>query len=327
MVIIVFFPYNRCSKLLQGREKMPRSDKRPHKGESLLQFADNYTLVDIETTGLDPEYDSIIEIGAVKVSDNKIVDEYSTLVNPLCGIDSFIESLTGITNEMLDTAPVIEDILSDFRDFVKDDIIIGHNINFDINFLYDIFPQILKEDLTNDFICTMRLSRRTFKELKSHKMSVLIDYLKLPDRNHHRAMQDCYSTKDLYDYIRSFIKEKEIDITELFSRPKYDFTKIKSQVDEMDENHLLYNKNIVFTGVLEKMVRKEAAQLAANHGAICQNGVNKHTNILVLGNNDYNPSIKDGISSKQKKAQEYILKGQDLIIISENVFYDMVLDE
>jgi DNA polymerase-3 subunit epsilon len=91
-------------------------------------------------------------------------------------------------------------------------------------------------------------------------------------------------------------------------------------------SHPLYGQNIVFTGVLERMLRKEAAQLAANLGALCQNGVNKSTNILVLGNNDYNPLIKGGMSSKQKKAQEYILKGQDLIIISENVFYDMVTD-
>ena len=81
---------------------------RPNKGQSLIAFPNDYTVVDIETTGLSPEYDSIIEISALKVKDNVIIDKFTTLVNPECYICEFITELTGITNEMVETAPKID---------------------------------------------------------------------------------------------------------------------------------------------------------------------------------------------------------------------------
>ena len=92
----------------------------------------------------------------------------------------------------------------------------------------------------------------------------------------------------------------------------------------MDNTHPLYNKVCVFTGTLEKYSRQEAAQIVVNLGGSCGNSVTKKTNYLILGNNDYCSMIKDGKSSKQKKAEEYKLKGQDIEIIPESVFYDMI---
>ena len=91
-----------------------------------------------------------------------------------------------------------------------------------------------------------------------------------------------------------------------------------------DETHPLYGKVCVFTGTLEKMIRKEAVQLVLDLGGICDNSVTKKTNYLILGNNDYCSSIKGGKSNKQKKAEELRLKGNDIEIIPEDVFYDMV---
>lgn len=312
---------------------MPKSDKRPLKGKSLLKFPTDYTLVDIETTGLDPRYDSIIEIGAIKVRDNKITEQFSSLVNPQRLIDDFISELTGITNLELKNAPVISEVIPFFMDFTYGEIIVGHNVNFDINFLYDNMMKQLDLPLSNDFVCTLRLSRWLFKDLHSHSMKSLINEFNLPERTQHRAVADCQYTKDLLDYMNGYVISNNLDLSEVFQKTTSayrskaaDLREISADTDDFDMSHPLYGQNIVFTGVLERMLRKEAAQLAANLGALCQNGVNKSTNILVLGNNDYNPLIKGGMSSKQKKAQEYILKGQDLIIISENVFYDMVTD-
>lgn len=83
----------------------------------------------------------------------------------------------------------------------------------------------------------------------------------------------------------------------------------------------------VFTGTLDKMQRKEAMQLIADLGGIPGDGVTKKTNYLILGNNDYCKTIKDGKSSKQKKAEKMILEGADLQIVPEAVFYDIVLGE
>ena len=79
-----------------------------------------------------------------------------------------------------------------------------------------------------------------------------------------------------------------------------------------------------FTGKLEHFIRKDAAQICANLGASCQNGVNKKTDILVLGNFDYNVTVKNNKSSKLKRAEELKLQGQDLEIMSEDVFLDQI---
>ena len=95
---------------------------------------------------------------------------------------------------------------------------------------------------------------------------------------------------------------------------------------ETKKTHPLYGKVCVFTGKLELMSREQAAQLVVNLGGTCGNGVTKKTNYLILGNNDYCSTIKDGKSSKQKKAEQLILSGQDLQIIPEDVFYELVLE-
>ena len=99
---------------------------------------------------------------------------------------------------------------------------------------------------------------------------------------------------------------------------------IQASTNNFDETTPVYEKVFVFTGTLERMTRKEAMQLVVDHGGLCGDGVNKKTNFLVLGNNDYCTTIKDGKSTKQKKAEQLKLTGCDIEIISENVFYDMI---
>jgi len=90
--------------------------------------------LDIETTGLDPKNDSVIEIGAVKFNENRVLDEFSTLVNPRKPINSFITNLTGITNAMVMNAPLLADIYPELETFIGDYPILGQNVGFDISF-------------------------------------------------------------------------------------------------------------------------------------------------------------------------------------------------
>ena len=105
-----------------------------------------------------------------------------------------------------------------------------------------------------------------------------------------------------------------------------DLSKLVADNNDFDETHPLYKKVCVFTGTLEKYTRQEAAQIVVNFGGLCGNSVTRKTNFLILGNNDYVSTIKNGKSSKQIKAEEYKLKGQDIEIISESLFYDMIND-
>jgi len=94
--------------------------------------------------------------------------------------------------------------------------------------------------------------------------------------------------------------------------------------DEIDKTHPLYGKKVVFTGALVRFKRAAAMQLVANLGGTNQNSVTKETDFLVLGNNDYCRTIKDGKSSKQKKAEEYMFTGTGISIMDEQTFYDMI---
>ncbi|MBO4539580.1 MAG: 3'-5' exonuclease, partial [Clostridia bacterium] len=110
---------------------------RVYKGKSLFDFPSDYTVIDIETTGLYTGESEIIEVSAIKCRGDEAVDTFSTLIHPQLPISSFISDLTGITNELVKDAPYAKEALEDFYSFAGKDILVGHNVNFDVNFLYD----------------------------------------------------------------------------------------------------------------------------------------------------------------------------------------------
>lgn len=307
---------------------------REQKGRSLIEAPESFVVLDIETTGLMPDWDYIIEIGAIKYEQNKEVERFSSLIQPpVCDdgsyIDDYIVELTGITNEMLSTAPNIEEVLSDFDSFIEDSILIGHNVNFDINFLYDNFEEYLGKALSNDFVDTMRLSRNLHPEEKHHRLSDLCKRYELDYSSAHRSIKDCELTYSCYKHLLTEIDDMFGNFDSFIAKRKSHSHGVKAkdiQSDgiEFDVTHPLYGKVCVFTGTLEKLPRKDAMQLVANLGGINSDGVTKKTNFLILGNNDYCKSIKDGKSSKQKKAEKLKLDGQDIEILPESVFYDLI---
>lgn len=302
---------------------------RPHKGRSILAAPDTYTVIDIETTGLDSRYCEIIEMSALRYVSGNLSDTFSTLVKPAEPIDEFITELTGITNDMVSDAPPISVAIKRFYDFIGSDILVGYNVNFDINFIYDVLQETYGVDFTNDFIDVMRLAKILLPDLKNHKLVTVADHYKAVSPAH-RSYADCETCNAVYRDLLSDISAQYGDF-EAFktSRPSRQLhaKDITATTDNFDTSHPLYGKLCVFTGTLEKMQRKDAMQLVVNLGGKCGDNVTAKTNYLILGNNDFCSLIKDGKSNKQKKAEALILKGKDIQILSENVFYDMVLDQ
>lgn len=302
---------------------------RIDKGKSIIMFPKDYVVVDLETTGLYPKFDEIIEISCLRVRNYEIVDSFSSLAKPEEEICDFITELTGITNEMLSAAPPISQVLPSALAFVGNDIVVGHNVNFDINFLYDACLCVLGKKFSNNFIDTMRIARRLYPELKHHRLRDMVEHLNIEPGKYHRALNDCDMTqkcfKAMHEEILS-LYNTEGEFVSLFHRKSkpLDARTLSTTVTEFDTTHPLYGKVCVFTGVLEKMERKNAMQIVLDLGGQCANSVTKKTNFLILGNNDYCSTIKDGKSSKQKKAEEYKLDGCDIEIVPENVFYEMI---
>lgn len=298
--------------------------KRTHKGKSLLVFPEDYTVVDIETTGFDPMFDEIIEVAGIKYRGRNEVGRFQSLVKPDDGIPDYITALTGITNEMVADAPGIEDVLPRFLEFIGEDIVVGHNVHFDVNFLYDYAEDFELKPFSNDLVDTLRLSRRLYPELQSHKLSALAAHFGVEPDGEHRALADCVTTQkclsamDAYAAQNGGIPESAEDLYRKLSKT------IVAETSDFDPDSLIYGRTFAFTGKLERMTRKEAMQAVVNAGGHCTDGVVAETNYLVLGNNDYCKAIKDGKSAKQKKAEKMKLNGADIESISESVFCDML---
>lgn len=184
------------------QQPIEQDKDRAYKGEKLNVFVDNYTIVDLETTGFSPKNDRIIEIGALKVRNNKIVDKYSILINPCRHIPKKVTELTSIDDNMVKNSPRIENVLPIFLDFIGNDIIVAHNAHFDVNFLYDKCTLLLGRPFTNKFIDTLYLARKKLPELSHHRLVDLAEYYHIKQDNAHRSLSDCETTFEVYNNLR-----------------------------------------------------------------------------------------------------------------------------
>jgi len=161
----------------------------------------NFTavVIDFETTGLSPGYgDRAIEVGAVLISGNRIVDRFQSLMNPEMRVSSFIEGFTGITNAMLSTAPAIKDVMGQLKSFIEQHHMVAHNAGFDSRFL-DAELARLNLTRTNEFACSMLASRRLYPDAPNHRLETLVTYKELKtDGVHHRALADAEMTAYLW---------------------------------------------------------------------------------------------------------------------------------
>lgn len=298
------------------------------KGKSLLEIPEKYVVIDTETTGLSPDYNSIIEISGLKVQDGIVTDEFSRLVK-LNGDDEvpeYITQLTGISNDMLLAKGIDEKAaIKDFISFVGEDILVGYNVNFDINFIYDTYKRLTALPFKNDYIDVMRISRKLFPNLKHHRLRDMQKEFSLSGTQEHRSLSDCYLTKEVYDCLLDKMSKENIIFRNIHKK-KVNANNIKANTFEFDESNAFFNKNVCFTGKMDNLIRKEAMQLIADLGGIPQNGVTKDTNFLIVGDTAYCANVKNGVTGKTKKANDLIIKGADLSIITESVFSDMIHD-
>ena len=157
-----------------------------------------FCIIDLETTGGSHEYHSITEIGAVKYRGGIEIDRFTTLVNPGCAIPPFITVLTGITNNMVATAPPIEDTLQPLLNFIGTSVLVAHNARFDIGFINAALLMHDYEPLPNRVLDTVGLARRIVgAEVKNCKLSTLATSFNFPHQPSHRAINDVLATGDL----------------------------------------------------------------------------------------------------------------------------------
>lgn len=305
----------------------------------------HYFAIDFETANSSRA--SACALGIIEVKDGNILNKWDYLINPEEHFDEFNIYIHGISSDMVKDKPTFPNIWSEVKQILTNQIIIAHNASFDISVLRHVLNKYDIEYPTFRYSCTRILSKKTWTNLINYKLGTIAEMLDIKFI-HHNACEDAIASSKILEEIISInsiedfeelhnnlkvrigmifpnsykpceVKGSSYSIKE-YIKPK----DIIPELDEFDINHPLYNKGIAFTGTLTSMTRKDAAQLAVNKGAFYCGTVNKNTNYLVIGVQDYS-RFADGLkSSKLIKAEGLISKNQDLEIIDENEFLTLL---
>lgn len=165
-----------------------------------------FAFLDVETTGLDPASgDKICEIAVIKTIDGQVADEFVTIVNPGRNIPERAISIHGITQVMVNRAPLFRDIAKDLLGFLNDTVIVAHNAKFDLEFLSSELKNLNQSLPENEVIDTLGIARRYYS-FPSNSLGEIARYIGLPIDEEHRALADVTTTKDIFEY---FLKDLE----------------------------------------------------------------------------------------------------------------------
>lgn len=183
-------------KLLYGVEANLVDDGVPiaYNDRDLPLEEGTFIVFDVETTGLSAVYDTIIELAAVKIKDGEVIDKFESFANPHHPLSATTIELTGITDDMVQTAPEINDVLHDYHQWAGEDILVAHNASFDMGFLNAGYQKAGLPKATNPVIDTLELARLLYPQFKNHRLNTLAKKFDIELTQHHRAIYDAETT-------------------------------------------------------------------------------------------------------------------------------------
>lgn len=206
-------------------------------------FPEGLIAIDLETTGLSPMVDKIIEIAAFKVTKEE-VNFYTTLINPEILIPPHTTVIHNITDEMVSNSPKLIEIIEELKEFLGELPIVAHNAKFDLGFIVMGLQKSNIKLPSSLIYCSCKMSRATHKEAKNHKLGTLVQELDIPLLNHHRALDDAYASLKIF--IKALLKLKnENDLVKqkanlkahgfLFSLDQFSELKIDQLPEHLEE--------------------------------------------------------------------------------------------
>lgn len=182
-----------------------------------------FVVVDVETTGAKTPPCRITEIGAYRIREGRIADSFETLVNPEMSIPPFIASLTGITDDMVKDAPVFAEIVTKWLDFADGAVLVAHNAAFDIRFLNHEIDRVFPGwRMSNDHLCTVKLSRTLFPHLENHRLHTVAENFSIFIANRHRAGDDALATAEVFLHMLTHLDDhgvRDLGTARSFKRP------------------------------------------------------------------------------------------------------------
>ena len=299
----------------------------------------DFVTIDFETATSD--LDSPCEIGLTIVQNSKILETKSWLIKPkqYPDFNDFNVRIHGIKPRDVERAPEINELWPVIQPFINDKFVVAHNARFDIGVLRRTLYSYSIENPTLDYACSYLLSRSLWKGLPSYNLKSLCKQHNIGLGNH-RAGQDSRACAELtikifeetgIETIDGITEKLRVSIGRLLKnsfspsemqrvKSIIELSKLSGDTSLHKPDSIFYGKNVVFTGTLSSMTREEALDIITMIGGISQTTLNKATNYLVVGQQDYRVVGDDGMSTKQEKAIKYIEKGVEIEIISEDDF-------
>lgn len=179
-------------------------------GKRLNEYAGNYVVFDLETTGFSPVKDEIIEISALRVRNGEVKEEFTTLVNPNMPIPRAASRVNSITDEMVEDAPQLSEALAAFWDFAGEDVLVGHNIHsFDLPFLYEGAKKAFCRQMHNNYVDTLYFARTCMPQLGHYKLTDISEQFGIATTGAHRALADCYMNQKCYERLLEIWQKKQ----------------------------------------------------------------------------------------------------------------------
>ena len=285
------------------------------KSVELNKFYNNYTVIDLETTGLSPYANDIIEISAIKYRQNRKIAEYVTLVKTEQVIPTNITKLTGITNKMLSNAPDPRTAILGLFDFFKSDVLVGYNITFDLAFLNNNCDLFWAGDkfIKNNYVDVMNLTKRYVPSLGITKQINVAQYFGIGTKGSHRAGTDCEICNACYQKIREIAEEE-------YTAPREQI--ILSCKAEITGKKPFAGRIFFFLGILDRWYIKNIRDIVLKLGGIVQNYPNENVDIVIVG------TAYEGILEKEDFQYCQYLKnsGVSLTIVKDVVFIKTLLE-
>ena len=283
-----------------------------------------YIVFDVETTGLSATYDKIIELAAVKMQNGNIIDRFERFVNPHHALSATTIELTGITDEMVQNAPEIEQVIKDFYEFIGDGIIVAHNASFDMGFLYEGYRRTGIDHFNHPVIDTLELARFLHPEMKSHRLGTLTKKFNIELTQAHRAIFDCEATGYLLLHLLKEAEEHKIAYHD-------DFNKHIGQGDSYKRARpthcTILVKNEIGLKNLFKLVSLSHTTTFHRIPRLKRSVLQKHREGLIIGSGCDKGEVFEGLMQKPLEQVEEIAQFYDYLEIHPKEVYAHLIEK
>ena len=246
-----------------------------------LDFDGTYVAFDLETTGL-YRHDTIIEIGAVRMCKGEEIERFQTFVDPGCKLHSRVVELTGITDEMLQGAPTLAEVLPQFRAFVGDDVLIAHNADFDVNFVRRACEDHgIPWDMT--YVDTLTIAQCLLPQLGKYRLDLVAKHFELADFNHHRAGDDAFICGNIAGKLFEMLQQRGVASIQHINDALLPLRSVHRQDTMRCQHIVLFAKNQTGLRNLYRLISESNLKFYRKFPRIFKSELMKYREGLIIG--------------------------------------------